>query len=207
MKPGHRLQSDFARGRSRRRPRRLFALALAIVLLCAIGGITEASAPSEYAVKAAYLYNFGRFVQWPAEIAANNGSFTICVLGQDPFGRALNAAIAGQTIHGRRIVILRISAAQEAAGCQILFIDSSEKNSLQDILTALDDRSVLTVSDMPGFAERGGMIHFITEDNRIRFEVNLAAAKRAGLTLSSQLLKLAFKVREGMSGRPSKRDA
>lgn len=150
----------------------------------------------EYEVKAAYIYNFGRFVQWPAKTAsAATGPFTICVLGEDPFGPLLDSTIEGQTIDGKNMVVRRISAPLQTANCRILFISSSADHDLKEILAVLDKASVLTVSDMPQFARRGGMIQFALENKRVRFEVNLATAERAGLTLSSQLLKLAVTVR------------
>ena len=163
---------------------------------------SAASAPTEYEVKAAYLYNFGKFVQWPQKAAANDsGSFPICVLGQDPFGKALDSAIVGESINGKNVVARRIAKAEEAANCRVLFISSSESSELGRILSALDDASLLTVSDMPDFAQRGGMIHLLLQDQKVRFEVNLDAARRVGLTLSSQLLKLAVTVRTKRKSR------
>lgn len=153
--------------------------------------------PGEYQVKAAYLYNFGRFVEWPAKLTtANTGSFTICILGEDPFGPALDTTLAGETIGNQRVAARRISSPQMSTDCRILFISSSEANRLNQIIEALDKSAVLTVSDIPQFLQRRGMIQFVMEENRIRFEVNLAAAQRAGLTLSSELLKVATVVRK-----------
>jgi hypothetical protein len=153
--------------------------------------------PSEYQVEAAYLYNFGRFVEWPARSTTpQTGDFNICVLGEDPFGEALDATLAGETIGNQRVVARRISSPQMSADCQILFISSSEAKRLNKIIEALDKSAVLTVSDIPQFSHRRGMIQFVLEGNRIRFEVNLAATQRAGLTLSSELLKVATAVRK-----------
>lgn len=147
---------------------------------------------SEYQVKAVYLYNFGRFVQWPPNVTANNDStFTICVLGQDPFGPILDATFAGDSIDGKPVVTRRLSKPQEAADCRILFINSTERKHLQEILVALDEKAILTVSDMPDFSRQGGMIQFVFDGERVRFEVNLASTKNARLTLSSELLKVA----------------
>ncbi|MGH9449601.1 MAG: YfiR/HmsC family protein [Terriglobia bacterium] len=159
-------------------------------------GAAGASAPSEYAVKAAYLYNFSRFVRWPpADTTAD--FFRICVLGTDPFGRVLDRVIAGESMDGVRIVARRISLPDEVTGCRILFISSSEAGKLAQILAALSNRDVLTVSDLPEFTDDGGMIGFVLEGNRVRFEVNAATAQRAGLKVSSQVLKLAVKVIKG----------
>jgi hypothetical protein len=152
--------------------------------------------PTEYQVKATYLSKFGRFVEWPAKVAqAPSDSFSICVLGQDPFGPALNVVIADETIAGKSVVAKRIPAPQDAANCRVLFISSSENTRLKQILIMLGDTSVLTVSDLPEFTQRGGMVQFVSEGDRVRFEVNLATAERAGLTLSSELLKVAVNVR------------
>jgi hypothetical protein len=152
--------------------------------------------PSEYQVEAAYLYNFGRFVEWPARGATQTGSFTICVLGEDPFGQLLDATLAGETIGAQRVAARRISSPQMSADCQVLFISSSEANRLNKIIEALDKSAVLTVSDIPQFSQHRGMIQFVLEENRIRFEVNLTATQHAGLTLSSELLKVATAVRK-----------
>ncbi|HXM93135.1 MAG TPA: YfiR family protein [Candidatus Dormibacteraeota bacterium] len=153
------------------------------------------SNPTEYEVKAAYLYNFGRFVEWPAKVTAASEYFSICVLGEDPFGATFDATIAGESINGKKVVVARITKPQDAASCRILFISSSEESRLKEILATLDKTSVLTVSDISQFTRRGGMIRFVTEANRVRFEVNLAIAQHAGLTLSSQLLKVAISVK------------
>jgi len=164
--------------------------------------LAQGSKHPEYEVKAAYLYNFGSFVEWPPSAAVPRGdAFTICVLGQDPFGPALDATLAGETLNGKTVMPKRISKPQQAAGCRILFISSSEENQLKEILGTLDKASVLTVSDMPQFVQRGGMVQFILADNRVRFEVNLATVERAGLTFSSQLLKLAISVKRGSERR------
>jgi len=156
----------------------------------------QQSKPKEYEVKAAYLYNFGRFVRWPADVpTAQHNSFPICVLGQDPFGASLDTTIADESIKGKSVLVKRILRPQDAVSCHILFISSSEESRLKEILTALDRTSVLTVSDMPQFTRRGGIIQFVVEANRVRFEVNLTSAERSGLTLSSQLLKVANSVR------------
>jgi hypothetical protein len=156
--------------------------------------------PTDYQVKAAYLYNFGRFVEWPAKVAAaKDDSFTVCVLGEDPFGPALDATLAGETMNGKSVVARRISAPEESSNCQILFVSSAEDRRIDKIIGALKKEAVLTVSDMPRFSQRGGMIQFLLEGNRVRFEVNLSAAQRAGLTLSSELLKIATTVRRNSS--------
>jgi len=171
-------------------------IAAIVWLLIAGSSALGQQKPNEYQVEAAYLYNFGRFVEWPNKGAiAQTSPFTICVLGEDPFGQALDTTLAGETIGKQRVAARRISSPQMSTDCQILFISSSETKRLNQIIEALDKSAVLTVSDIPQFSQRRGMIQFVLEGNRIRFEVNLTATQRAGLTLSSELLKVATAVR------------
>src|SRR6266852_5504528 len=175
---------------------KFMALAAAWVLVGALCLHAQQSKPSEYQVKAAYLYNFGRFVKWPPGLAAGKGdSFSICVLGQDPFGPTLDSTLAGETLGGKPLTVKRISTPRDAGECRILFISSTEENHLNEILVALDESGILTVSDMPAFSRRGGMIQFVLEGDKVRFEINLTKAETAKLTLSSELLKVATTVR------------
>jgi hypothetical protein len=170
----------------------------AIVSACLVSpGLSgQSSKPSEYQVKAAYVYNFGKFVKWPAAVAASqSGPFSICVLGEDTFGSVLESTLTGQSIGGKPVTVKRIVKPQDATGCRILFISSADESHLREILSTLGQSSVLTVSDIPDFSKRGGMIQFVLEGDRVRFEVNRASAEEAGLTLSSDLLKVAAAVR------------
>jgi YfiR/HmsC-like len=173
--------------------------ALIALLACGPGAVpnlrAQAPKPTEYEVEAAYLSNFGRFVEWPPRGSAATEPFYVCVLGQDSFGATLDAALRGENIAGAPMAAKRITGPEEAAGCRILFISSSKMPQLKSILTALGTASILTVSDIAGFARRGGMIEFVLQGNRVRFEIDLAAAQRAGLSLSSELLKVAVSVR------------
>ena len=201
---GHVHSTEFLRdipeGRAPRSSHRFrpWFLALAVAWVLAIAPCLQAQSlkPTDYDVKAAYLYNFGHFVEWPANVAsAQNDSFTVCILGQDPFGPVLDTTLAGETIAGKRVAAKRISTPQESGNCQILFLSSAEDAQLKTIIKALNKQAVLTVSDMPEFSQHGGMIQFVLEGKRVRFEVNLAAVQHAGLTLSSELLKVATTVR------------
>ena len=186
---------ESCRGRPRRLRICLVALSLAWV---AAGAILRAQQhrPSEYQIKAVYLFNFGKFIRWPvSESQANRGSFSICVLGQDPFGESLDSTIAGEAIDGKSLVAKRAAKLEDAAGCRILYISASESNQLNRILGALTGTPVLTVSDIPEFTTHGGMIQFVVKENKVRFEVNLSAAEKSGLVLNSQLLKVATAVR------------
>ncbi|MGC1685023.1 MAG: YfiR family protein [Candidatus Acidiferrales bacterium] len=148
-------------------------------------------------MKAVYLYNFGKFVDWPTAnpTASKDDLFQICVLGRDPFGPYLDSILAGETIQNRKLAARRIANSREAANCRILFISNSEAPRIKVILNSVDKSGVLTVSDTPGFTADGGMIQFVLTENKVRFEVNLVAAERSGLTLSSQLLKVATQVK------------
>jgi hypothetical protein len=182
------------RAASPRRWLMVVAISWALVLLPVLGA--QVSKPTDYDVKAVYLYNFGRFVEWPGNATASSGdSFTICILGQDPFGAALDATFAGETIGGKSIAARRIATPQESGNCQILFVSAAEETRLLKIIETLDKEAILTVSDMPQFSQKGGMIQFVLEGKKVRFEVNLTAVRHAGLTLSSELLKVATTVR------------
>lgn len=171
---------------------RIAELGVILAVCCAI--LHAQGRPNEYQVKAVYLYNFTRFVEWPAA-DAGAGPFAICVLGDDPFGKALDSTVAGETVGGRNVVALRVGKAEDARICRILYVSSSEDGKWKEILTTLGRSSVLTVSDIPKFSERGGMIEFVAKGDKVRFEVNLTNTAEAGLTLSSDLLKVAAGVK------------
>lgn len=147
--------------------------------------------PTESQVKAAYLYNFGKFVRWQA---LSPESLEICVLGKDPFGSVLDSTVSGESIDGRKIIVRRLAKAQDAGRCNILYISLSEENHLVSVLADIHTFAPLTVSDIPHFAERGGIIEFVAQQGKIRFQVNRFAAERSHVTLSSELLKVAVKV-------------
>lgn len=163
-------------------------------LLFSFGAAAQQATESQ--VKAAYLYNFGKFVRWQPDPAASSDSMQICVLGKDPFGPILDATIAGETIDSKKIIVRRITTVQEAPQCRILFVSASEEHRMRPIIAAAQRYGELTVSDIPHFAEQGGIIEFVTQDGKIRFEVNRGAALQSHVELSSQLLKVATKVIE-----------
>jgi hypothetical protein len=146
-------------------------------------------------IEAAYLYNFGKFVRWPAAPAAASSPFSICLLGEDGFSGTLDSLIRNETHEGRRIVTRRLVSAAAAGDCDIVFLGQQEEPRLSRDLAALDKRPVLTVSALPDFLDRGGMIQFMLQNNRVRFAVNLPTAEQAGLSLSSELLKVAVSVK------------
>jgi hypothetical protein len=153
---------------------------------------TSGMAPAD--IEAAYLYNFGKFVRFPAAPATGPSTFAICILGDDEFGGALDTLVANESIQGRRIVTRRLASPAAANNCQIVFISSSEDARLQKDIAALEKRPVLTVSSLPQFLAQGGMVQFLLQNKRVRFAVNLTAASQTGLELSSELLKVAVRV-------------
>ena len=171
-------------------------LTYGVFILSAVLGARETACaesrkPTEYDVKAAYIYNFAKFVEWPPGKSRDGGAhMNVCVVGDDTFGPALEA-IEGKGVGGRKIRIKRESAQQNLRGCDILFISSSEKKRLAEILDAVKDANVLTIGDTNGFAPQGVMINFYMENKTVRFEINPKAAGRAGLRISSNLLRIA----------------
>jgi hypothetical protein len=148
--------------------------------------------PGEYEVKAAFLCSFPDFVEWPSR---TNDVVTIGVLGEDPFGSSLVETVRARARESRTLVVRHLNRLDEARECQVLFVSESETPRLGQIFRTLDGATILTVSDIAGFAGRGGVIGFTLEEKRVRFEINTDAAERAGLRVSSRLLKLAHIVR------------
>jgi len=170
-----------------------------LMLLVAVAGAPDVGAQSrlalEYQAKAAFLYNFARFVEWPPQsFAATTDSLVVGVLGEDPFGVVLDQTLGDKFLHDRRVIVRRFQRIEGAAECHILFISSSQGSRLEEIMRSLNGVSVLTVSDVEGFVERGGMIGFSKRANQVGFEINVDAVERVGLRISSQLLKLATRV-------------
>lgn len=167
-----------------------FLRKLAAILLVLLPSAAATASPSEYQLKAVFLFNFAAFVEWPGNaFAAPDAPFTICVLGDDPFGENLDAAVRGESVAGHPLAVKRYRSAREVEACQILFIGGSELGQLDSILSGLGGRSILTVSDIARSAERGAIIQFANDRNRVRLRINVAAARSAGLTLSSKLLR------------------
>ena len=174
--------------------------ALRIFLVALVGTAIPSAhtqTPSEYAVKAAFVFNFAKFVEWPATAFRNNQSpVTICVVGEDPFGKMLDDTIKGQTVGSRGYAVRRVAQIPRDDSCQIAFLGASEKGRAEQTLGAIKGLPILTVGDRDDMAETGNMIAFLIEENRVRFEINLDIAELAGLKISSRLLKLAKTVHE-----------
>ena len=145
----------------------------------------------EYEIKAAFLYNFIRYIHFPPETtAAGNGTMTIGIVGEPPVGTVFDL-LNNKQIKGCKLVVKDHASAGDLDSCQIIFICDSEKSRLPEILNQLKDSHALTISEIDGFAARGGIINFISERNKVRFEINPDAAHRLGFAISSDLLKLA----------------
>lgn len=166
-------------------------LAAGLWLLAITPGHAQ-TGPSEYQLKAVFLFNFAQFVEWPAAAFADaQAPLVIGVLGEDPFGPHLDATVQNEAVGSHKLVVRRYQRAEQIGPCHILFISRSESSRLASVLAALRGRGILTVGDADGYALRGVMIRFLTEKNRLRLRINLASAKAAGLTLSSKLLRSA----------------
>ena len=143
-----------------------------------------------YQVKAVFLYNFSQFVEWPpTAFSSNSAPFVIGILGNDPFGSYIDETVAGENMMGHPMVVQRYHTVKDITDCHILFINTDD--DMLQVLTALGNRSILTVSDDKNFAKKGGMIRFFTVNNKVRLRINLSSAKAANLTISSKLLRLA----------------
>lgn len=166
---------------------------LAAICLSAAPAPAADDPPSEYEVKGAFLFHFARLTEWPAAAMPAGEPFVIAILGQDPFGTALDRMLGNETAHDRPLQVHRsATVADLPEQPHIVFISSSERSSLATILSQFKGRPVLTVGEMDGFGETGGMVNFVvTAEGRVRFEVNVREADAAGLKLSSQVLKLA----------------
>ncbi len=184
------------------------------VLLAVAAALTVNAHPApgdevgEYELKAAILYNLSRFVEWPASAYADPQTPTVlCIQGQDPFGESLKALGQKQDSNGRAMSIRRLKKENEIRDCHVLYISTSERKNVAQILSRLKGSSVLTVGEMSQFAAQGGIVQFTLEDKQVRFEINLDAASRMTLKISSRLLVLARIVKDqggktGKTGEP-----
>ena len=167
-------------------------LAAAIFLGMLPTALAHGQALDEYQVKAAFLYNFAKFVEWPPEaFKSPKAPILVCVLGRNPFGNALEEAIRGKSIAGRAFAYRHVSDAEGASACQILFVGSEESKHFRSLLENLKPMGILTVGEAQGFAASGGVINFKLDDGRVRFEINVDAAEHEQLHISAKLLSLA----------------
>lgn len=184
------------RNGSYRRParERVCVLFLVLLLVCPRTFSADAGA-EEYSVKAAFLFHFAQFVEWPPDAFPNPSSpLTYCTLGPDPFHGALDGSLNGKTIGGRPLRVLHLKPSQDLQVCHVLFFGAATQKSIPVSLSSLNGKPVLTVGETEHFIVNGGMIGFAWDENKIRFEINLGAAERAKLKISSRLLSLAKQV-------------
>lgn len=167
-------------------------------LLAGLAAAAPLSTKREYQVKAGFLFNLAQFVDWPdAAFPRPDTPVIIGVLGDDPFGGALEEVVRGEEAHGRALRIRHYQRVEEVDECHVLFISRSEAARLEQVLAALRGRSVLTVGDFENFARRGGMIRFVTDKNKIRMRISRDVALAAGLKISSKILRAAEIIRAG----------
>jgi hypothetical protein len=170
-----------------------------LVLGLSLAFIASAQTIDEYQVKAEFLYNFAKFVEWPPlTFKTDKDPMRICVLGQNPFGGALDEAVGGQNVLGRPFVVTDVQDSSHMPDCQILFVAASERKRLRSIFAELRTVAILTVGETDGFATQGGIVNFKLTDGHVRLEINVEAAGLAKLRINSRVLSLAQIVKTGM---------
>ena len=156
-----------------------------------------ATAESEGPIKAAFLFNFARYVEWPAVVFENETTaIRLCVMGENAFDQVVSATVSGRSVGSRPVAVAKVESLDGASGCHLLFLDQSVEAPAPMVAGRLGELAIFTISDQPGFAAGGGIANFILVDQKIRFEINPSAARRAGLKISSSLLRLAKRVGE-----------
>jgi hypothetical protein len=169
---------------------RIGAFALALLATIMPAGAAESAPPPEYQLKAVFLYNFAQFVEWPARAFPTPDSpLVIGVLGENPFGAYLDDLVKGEKVGDRPLLVRRFKRVEDVNECHILFVCASEAPRLESILAGLKGRSVLTVSDLATFSRQGGIVRFVTDEGKIGLRISVVAAKGAGLTISSKILR------------------
>lgn len=184
------------------RTRRCATVLVALVVLTGATPTWPLATPSvEYQVKAAFLLNFAKFIEWPRDaFHGETAPIALCVFTYDPFGNALDEILRGKNINGREVVGRRTSELPELKDCQVVFLSDKADKRLSEVLNSLKGSSVLVVGEGEDFAERGGAVQFFLDDKKLRFAVNVDAVQRAGLTVSSKMLALARIVQD--NGHP-----
>jgi hypothetical protein len=174
---------------------REYLMILCIVLI----PISAVAQQSEYTIKAVFLEHFTRFIEWPesSDIADTSAPFFIAIIGENPFGSILDQIYTEQKIRNKKVEILFISTPDGIPDCHILFISSSNREILPEILSRTRNKPILTVSDTKGFAENGVLINFYLAGDKIKFEINEKAVHESGLVMSYRLLNLARIVNQG----------
>lgn len=153
---------------------------------------TDGSSSSEYLIKAGFTYNFAKLMEWPTSAFPQpNSPIVIAILGVDPFGGTLDQVLQGKKVNGRDFEVKHLKWGQDLKDCQILFVSSSERAHFDELFRAIKGLPILTIGEAPGFAQRGGIINFVIEDDKVHFEINVEAAKQDDINISSRLLALA----------------
>jgi hypothetical protein len=177
------------------------ALGVVLASSFAINAAGAQKRASEVSLKSAFLYKFTHFAEWPPEAMGNGKNpIVMCVIGRDSLAEVLEDSVQGRTSGGRLLVVRRVGGAEEARACHVLFIGWSDGEKIDQVIGSLAEQPILTVGDVEGFGQRGGMINLRKQGSRLRLEINRRAADRAGINLSSQLLKLANLVADEGSG-------
>jgi hypothetical protein len=180
---------------------RLIVLALWLLTFSRISA-AQSEALTENQIKAGFLYNFTKFVEWPPDSFVDSNVPTVVgVVGDTPITSLVTGAAEGRTVNGRAVIVKQFKLGQDLRGCQILFVSASEEKHMAQILDAIRGSSVLTVSESDGFAESGGVINFFVEGNKVRLEINLEAASRARLKISAKVIGVARLVKDSSLGR------
>jgi hypothetical protein len=189
------LRQALHRRAARRRRAAAWGAVLGLGLGLAAGAAALADGGLEYAVKAAYLYKFAPFVDWPASAFPTPASpFTVCVFGEDPFGSTLDQAVRGQVVAGRSVLVRRMGPPAGRVGCQVLYIGRSSRQSAADELRAVQGLPILTVTD-EAQGSSGGVVQFVLREGHVRFALDADQARAGGLELSSKLMALAVSVK------------
>ena len=170
----------------------MILLSLALVAGILARPLRGAPSPAgEYPLKAVFLFNFVQFVEWPVSAFADSKAPIILgIVGRDPFGAVLDNTIKGEKVNGRPLEIRRLKADEDLSACHVVFLSRSGKEDAAGLVQKLEGRPVLTVGEIEGFAELGGVINFVMVDRKVRFEVNPQAAAQQGVKISSRLLQL-----------------
>jgi len=167
------------------------ALTFAVALLSA-SPVAMAEVGREYQVKAAFVFNFAQFVQWPGKaFSSDDAAFVIATVGADPFEGALEKAVAGKTISGHPVIVKHFATSDQIGDCHLLFVPAGEDANLSAVFRRIGERPVLTVGESEAFPRTGGCIRFYIEEGKVRFEINPDAATKANLKISAKLMSLA----------------
>lgn len=166
-------------------------ITLLLLVLAAAPSLGRGATLTEYQVKAAFIFNFAKFIEWPpGAFPGEKAPYVLGVMGQNPFGKLLEQMTSGKEVNGRPFIVKRLDQGQNFVDCHILFISSSESAKLKSILNSVRGAPVVTVSDIPGFGSQGGTIRLFLAGRKVRFEINAGAASSSNIKVSSQLLKL-----------------